>query len=379
VGPIAQSVEQRTFNPWVDGSSPSGPTLKSYRFHIVLFQLREYLLLVPNKPSLRDIAKQANVSLGTVSNVLNRPTSVSEETRHKVREAIDMLGFVPNVGDSKLNRNSKLVGLILPMGQNPFYDELAQGIEDSMAKHGYRVLIAYSREDEAIELQLLNSMVEANFRGIIVTPVGVHNQVFDKFIEKNVRVGFISQVDEEPDQCSVSIDQVRGGYIGVEYLAGLGHKKILWVSGPEHHHQSNQRFVGISQAAHAFDIELSTINAPSLDFLTGEHIAPQIIAAGPLPDAIFAGNDALALGIMNYFHKVGIPVPGQVSVLGYDNVSYAESALVPLTTVSQTPYQLGWTMGSQLALEFLANDDHVHQHVVFQPKIVERSSTTQKI
>ena len=137
--------------------------------------------------------------------------------------------------------------------------------------------------------------------------------------------------------------------------------------------------VGITQAAHAFDIELSTINAPSLDFLTGEHIAPQIIAAGPLPDAIFAGNDALALGIMNYFHKVGIPVPGQVSVLGYDNVSYAESALVPLTTVSQTPYQLGWTMGSQLALEFLANDDHVHQHVVFQPKIVERSSTTQKI
>ena len=75
-----------------------------------------------NKPSLRDVAKQANVSLGTVSNVLNRPTSVSEETRHKVREAIDMLGFVPNVGDSKLNRNSKLVGLILPMGQNPFYD-----------------------------------------------------------------------------------------------------------------------------------------------------------------------------------------------------------------------------------------------------------------
>jgi len=334
---------------------------------------------VPNKPSLRDIAKQANVSLGTVSNVLNRPTSVSEETRHKVREAIDMLGFVPNVGDSKLNRNSKLVGLILPMGQNPFYDELAQGIEDSMAKHGYRVVIGYSREDEAIELQLLNSMVEANFRGIIVTPVGAHNQVFDKFIEKNVRVGFISQVDEEPDQCSVSIDQVRGGFIGIEYLAGLGHKKILWVSGPEHHHQSNQRFVGITQAAHAFDIELSTINAPSLDFLTGEHMAPQIIAAGPLPDAIFAGNDALALGIMNYFHKVGIPVPGQVSVLGYDNVSYAESALVPLTTVSQTPYQLGWTMGSQLALEFLANEDHVHQHVVFQPKIVERSSTTQKI
>ena len=332
-----------------------------------------------NKPSLRDVAKQAKVSLGTVSNVLNRPTSVSEETRKKVREAIDMLGFIPNINAAHTNINSKIVGLILPLAQNPFYDELAQGIEDSLDKEGFRVLIGYSREDEAIELQLLTSMSDANFRGIIVTPVGPNNQVFEKFIDRNVRVSYLSQTDEEPDQCSVSIDQVRGGYIGLEYLAKLGHKKILWVSGPEHHHQSNQRFVGITQAAHAFDVELSTINAPSLDFLTGEHMAPQIIAAGPLPDAIFAGNDALALGIMNYFHKVGIPVPGQVSVLGYDNVSYAESALVPLTTVSQTPYQLGWTMGSQLALEFLANDDHVHQHVVFQPKIVERSSTTQKI
>lgn len=332
---------------------------------------------VSKKPSLRDVAKQAQVSLGTVSNVLNRPTQVSEETRLKVREAIDMLGFVPNAGSTESSK-SKIVGLILPMGNSPFYDEMTNGVEDAINAHGYRLLIGYSREDEAIELQLLNSMVESNFRGIIVTPVGSQNQVFDKFIEKNVRVGFISQTDEEPEQCSVSIDQVRGGYIGLEYLAKLGHKKVLWVAGPVHHHQSNQRFLGITQAARDFDIELSVMNSPSLDFLAGEHIAPEIIAAGPLPDAIFAGNDALGLGIMNYFHKIGIPVPGQISVLGYDNVSYAESALVPLSTVSQTPYQLGWTMGSQLVFEFQANEDHVHQHVVFQPKIVERASTTRR-
>ena len=120
------------------------------------------------------------------------------------------------------------------------------------------------------------------------------------------------------------------------------------------------------------------ISSPSLDFLSGEQLAPTIIARGPLPDAIFAGNDALGLGIMNYFHKVGIPVPGQVSVLGYDNVSYAESALVPLTTVSQTPYQLGTTMGEQMLSEFEASVDHVHQHVVFQPQIIERESATQR-
>ena len=335
-------------------------------------------MAMSKKPSLRDVAKQAQVSVGTVSNVLNRPTNVSEQTRLKVRNAIDMLGFIPDRGTAQTNSNSKIVGLILPLAQNPFYDELAQGIEDSLAKDGYRVLIGYSREDSAIELQLLTSMTDASFRGIIVTPVGPDNQVFEKFIDQNVRVSYLSQTDEEPSQCSVSIDQVRGGYIGIEYLAKLGHKKIMWVSGPDHHHQSNQRFVGITQAAQQLGIEIEVISAPSLDFLSGENIAPHIIAQGPLPDAIFAGNDALALGIMNYFHKVGIPVPGQVSVLGYDNVSYAETALVPLTTVSQTPYQLGWTMGGQMLAEFEKRADHVHQHVVFQPQIIERDSTTRR-
>ena len=331
-----------------------------------------------NKPSLRDVAKHANVSVGTVSNVLNRPQQVSDELRQKVRKSIDMLGFIPHSNNRSGVNEQKIIGLILPLSSNPFYEELTQGIEDAVAKSGLRVLIGYSREDEAIEMHLLTSMVEAGFKGIILTPVGARNQVFDKFIEKNVRIGYISQTDDHIEQCSVSIDQVSGGFIGIEYLAKKGHKRILWVSGPEHHHQSNQRFVGITEAAKAFGVQLSVMSAPSLDFLTGEHLAPEIIKNAPLPDAIFAGNDAVALGIMNYFHKVGIQVPKDVSIIGYDNVSCAESALVPLTTVSQTPYQLGFTMGSQMITEIEGDASHVHQHVIFQPQIVERASVAKK-
>ncbi len=331
-----------------------------------------------HKPSLRDVAKQANVSVGTVSNVLNRPQQVSEEMRQRVRKAIDMLGFIPNSNNRSSIKEQPIIGLILPISNNPFYEELAQGIEDSVSKSGLRVLIGYSREDSAIEMQLLNSMVDAGFKGIIMTPVGARNQVFEKFIEENVRVGFISQTDDHIEQCSVSIDQVRGGFIGIEYLASRGHKKILWVSGPSDHHQSNQRFVGVTQAAREFGVEITTTTSPSLDFLSGEHIAPQIIAAGPLPDAIFCANDATALGLMNFFYKSGLRVPDDVSILGYDNVAYAESALVPLTTVSQTPYQLGFTMGSQMIAEIEAKPGHIHQHVIFQPQIVERESVAQK-
>ncbi len=326
-------------------------------------------------PSLRDVAKQAQVSVGTVSNVLNRPAQVSEETRLKVRQAIDILGFMPDSTMKSKNSDSCVVGVILPLSNNPFYEELTLGIEDAIAKAGLCVLVGYSREDTAIELQLLTSMIDAGFKGVIVTPVGPRNQVFDMFIDKNVRLGFISQTDNQPEQCSVAVDQVRGGYIGLEYLHKLGHKKILWVSGPDRHHQSNQRFVGISQAARDFGVEVTAISSPTMDFLAGEAIAPQIIAAGPLPDAIFAANDTLAMGIINHFCSVGIDVPGTVSILGYDNTAYAESGMIPLTTVSQTPYQLGLTMGVQMVAELSAGEDHVHQHVVFQPQIIERSST----
>lgn len=331
-----------------------------------------------SKPNVRDVAKQAQVSIGTVSNVLNRPAQVSEETRLRVRNAIDMLGFVPNPQMKNSARDPKIVGLILPLSDNPFYTELARGIEDSVAKGGLRVLTGYSREDEAIELHLLSSMVEAGFKGVIITPVGPRNQVFEKYIEQNIRVGYISQTDEQPEQCSVSIDQVRGGYIGLEYLYNLGHRDILWISGPPHHHQSNQRFVGISMAAQELGVDLQVMNSPSLDFISGEQLAPAILALPKLPDAIFAGNDALALGVINYLLKEGIRVPDQISVLGFDNVAYAESALVPLSTVSQTPYQLGYTMGEQMLSELTADETHLHQHVVFQPQIVERSSTKAK-
>ena len=327
------------------------------------------------KPSLRDIAKHAHVSVGTVSNVLNRPAHVSEETRNRVRNAIEMLGFIPDGTMKSRNIDSNIVGVVIPLSNNPFYDELTQGIEDAVAKEGLAVVVGYSREDGAIELRLLTSMIDAGFIGVIISPVGRRNQVFDKFIDKNVRVGYISQTDDQPEQCSVSIDQVRGGYIGIEYLHQLGHKTILWVSGPSHHHQSNQRFVGITQAAQDFGVELTVMKAHSLDFLSGEQMGQNIVEAGALPDAIFAANDTLAMGIINYFLSVGINVPGQVSILGYDNTAYAESGLIPLSTVSQTPYQLGVTMGAQMAAELSAGVDHVHQHVVFQPQIIERSST----
>jgi len=331
-----------------------------------------------DNPSLREIAKQANVSVGTVSNVLNNPARVSTDTRKRVHTVISQLGFMPDSIKGKGNKDSKLIGLVLPLSNNPFYEEFAQGLEDAVGNAGFRVLIGYSREDESIELQIITSMAEANFRAVVVNPVGSKVNRFEKFIDNDIRLAFVSQTDEVKNQCSVAIDQVSGGYMGIEFLHSLGHKKILWVSGPKKHHQSNERFIGITQAATELGVELSVVTVPDLDFLAGEHVAPLILEAGPLPDAIFAANDTTALGVMNYFYKQGIKIPEDVSFLGYDNVSYAESALIPLSTVSQTPFHLGFTMGSQLVEELTGGPGHLHQNVLIQPQIIERASTASR-
>lgn len=329
-------------------------------------------------PSLRDIAKQANVSVGTVSNVLNNPARVSTDMRKRVQNAIDVLGFVPESLKGISNKDSKLIGLVLPLSTNPFYEEYAQGLEDAISNAGYRILIGYSREDESIELQIITSMADANFRAVVVNPVASKVNRFEKFMDNDIRFAFVSQTTELENQCSVTIDQVIGGYMGIEFLHNLGHKRILWLSGPKKHHQSNERFVGITQAATEFGVELSTMIAPSLDSMSGEHMAPLILEAGPLPDAIFCGNDMTALGVMNYFFKQGIKIPDEVSILGYDNVSYAESALIPLSTVSQTPFHLGFTMGSQLVEELIGGPGHLHQNVVIKPQLIERASTARR-
>jgi LacI family transcriptional regulator len=266
----------------------------------------------------------------------------------------------------------------MPLSNNPFYEEFAQGLEDAVGNAGFRVLIGYSREDESIEFQIITAMAEADFRAVVVNPVGSKVNRFEKFIDNDIRLAFVSQSEEVRNQCSVAIDQVAGGYMGIEFLHSLGHKKILWLSGPAKHHQSNERFVGISQAANDLGVELTVMTAPSLDFLSGEHMAPLILETGPLPEAIFCGNDTTALGVMNYFYKQGIKIPEDVSFLGYDNVSYAESALIPLSTVSQTPFHLGFTMGTQLIEELTGGPGHLHQNVIIQPQIIERASTARR-
>lgn len=327
------------------------------------------------KERLKEVAEHAGVSLETVANVLNRPVSVSEHTRKKVRDSIEIVGFSDDMPTEEITDKPLLVGIILPTSNNRFFEELTLGLGDAINKASVTLLVGYSREDSAMEMQLLSVMDKSEFAAVLLLPVGEGEESYEEFKGTNLRIVSFSQTYNPIDQCTISVDQVRGGYIGIEFLHSLGHETVLWIPGPNRHRLSNQRFVGITQAASQLGVKVSTIQAPSLDFLSGEHIAPMIIEQGVLPDAIFAANDAVALGIINYFLKEGIKIPEDVSILGFDNIAYAESALIPLSTVSQTPYNLGFALGRQLLLDLGNSKEHIHENIIFQPAVVERNST----
>ena len=327
------------------------------------------------KERLKEVAEHAGVSLETVVNVLNRPIPVSEILRARVRDSMNIIGFSDDMPIEKQTEKPLLVGIILPTSNNRFFEELTLGLGDAINKASVNLVVGYSREDSAMEMQLLSVMEKSDFAAVLLLPVGEGEESYEEFKDTNLRIVSFSQTYNPIDQCTISVDQVRGGYIGIEFLHSLGHETVLWIPGPNRHRQSNQRFVGITQAASQLGVTISTIQSPSLDFLSGEHIAPMIIEQGALPDAIFAANDAVALGIINYFLKEGIKIPEDVSILGFDNIAYAESALIPLSTVSQTPYNLGFALGRQLLLDLGNSKEHIHENIIFQPAVVERDST----
>lgn len=329
--------------------------------------------------TIRDIANYAKVSIGTVSNVINHPNKVADETRSRVLAAIEALGFKSKFEFKRRASDSKFIGLVLPVSGNSFFEEFTIGIEDEIAHAGFSLLVGYSRDDLESEMNIVTSLVDAGFMGVIVVPIGIESNMFEKFAERFVRVAYISQTEKLPDLCSLSIDQLHGGSISVEFLRQQGHKNIMWVSGPDSHYPSLQRLIGMTQAAKDLGVVLTTKEAHSLDHLSGLQIAQEIIAAGPLPDAIIAANDIIALAIINHFSSVGLNVPEDVSVLGYDNASYSESGLIALSTVSQTPYHLGTIVAQQMLADVSAGADHVHEHVVYRPYIVERGSTKRRV
>ena len=329
--------------------------------------------------NLRDVARQAGVSVGTVSNVLNRPDVVSPKTLERVQKTIAELGFVPNGFARQLRSGySRTIGLVVPDVANPFFTEVARGVEDAASKRDYAVFLCNSDESLEKENKYLSVLIQQQVRGVLITPSDSKSHQYENLRERGISVALLDTETKNASQCSVSVDDVRGGEIAIEHLASLGHREIAWVTGPETIPQVADRTAGVMRAAKIAKVEISTIRVPLMNSAQGIDAVKKILALKKLPSAIFCGNDLLAFGVMRGLLDAGKKIPEDVSLLGYDDIAFGNSAAVPLSSISQPAYQLGVTAAELLISECEESEEHAHQQIKFQPQLVVRASTATK-
>ncbi|MGC0419387.1 LacI family DNA-binding transcriptional regulator [Embleya sp. AB8] len=330
--------------------------------------------------SIKEVARRAGVSVGTVSNVLNHPERVAEATRTRVLEAVELLGFVRNDSARSLRSGvANTVGLIVLDVANPFFTDVARGVEDVCNETGSVVILCNSDDSGAKQDRYLRVLQEQRVRGVLVTPARDAELPVVELRARGLAVVLLDRTDERADLCSVAVDDVAGGRLAAEHLLAEGHREVAFVSGPRSIRQCEDRRRGLRTALRDAGLHLGTavreVLVPAMNARSGAEAAWRLLAAGPLPSAVFCANDLLAMGFLRELLRAGVRVPTDVALVGYDDIEFAAAAAVPLTSVRQPTYRLGRTAAELLFEESEEPDTHTHRQVVFRPELVVREST----
>ncbi len=327
--------------------------------------------------SIKEVARRAGVSLGTVSNVLNRPDVVAEGTRRRVLEAIRELGYVRNDSARQLRAGrSRTVAIVVLDVANPFFTDVVRGAEIAVEAAGAVVVVCNSGEDVDRERRHLDLLEEQRVQGVLITPVdGRRDGRVDDLVRRGTPVVLVDRSSGQRDRCSVAVDDVLGGRLAGEHLRELGHERVAFVGGPLSLQQVADRREGFESEVDG--CEVSVFATPNLTVAAGRRAGEEIAdqPAGQRPTAVFCANDLLALGVLQEMTLRGVRVPRDVAIIGYDDIDFAAAAAVPLSSIRQPREQLGRTAATLLLEEANEPDRHEHRHVTFQPELVVREST----
>lgn len=332
----------------------------------------------PRSVSVKDVAAAAGVSLGTVSNVLNRPEKVSPGTRDHVLAVIDRLGFVRNDAARQLRAGlNRAVGMIVLDVRNPFFTDVAQGVETCLGQHRRPLILGNSAQDAARELSYLDLFEEQRVSGLLITPVGQVLPRLRRLRDRGTAVVVVDRKTGSREFSSVSVDDRRGGRLAAQHLVETGRRRIAFVGGPRSLSQIKHRLSGAQDVVDEADrVSLQFVETATMDAEAGRQAAEELLALGrrSRPDAIFAANDLIALGVLQGLTLAGARVPDDVAIVGYDDIDFAASAAIPLTSVRQPREELG-TEAAQILLEVIADPTTRVRQVVLEPELVVRRST----
>ena len=327
--------------------------------------------------TIRDVAKLAGVSAGTVSNVLNRPSYVSTEVRKRVEAAIAELGFKPTQHARQYRPGRmRTLGVVVASLDNPFFVDVALGTEAVAREEGVSVVFCHSGFDPTKEEYNLDLLVQQRVQGVIITPVEEDSPRLERLMRRGVPVVFADRISGERPCCSIATDHVAGGVAAGEHLAALGHRQVAYIGDPRMSIQVADRLEGFRRAFEAPGREpVQIINVMEWTVQAGIAAGERLVMGDHRPTAVFCANDMIALGVLQRLTANGIRVPEDVAIVGYDDLDLAAAAAVPLTTVRQPRADLGRAAFRLVMNEIDGASGHQHKHIVLDPELIVRRST----
>ncbi len=326
---------------------------------------------------MRDVAERACVSVTTVSHVINDTRPVSEELRQRVLQVMSELDYQPNQLARSLRRGrTHTIGMIIPDSTNPFFAEVARGVEDTSFEQGYSVILCNSDGNLDKELLYTNVLIEKQVDGILFVAAGLSTE---RILELQMREIPLVLIDRDlPDAAvdSVITDNARAGRLATCHLIELGHVRIGCVTGPSDLTPSADRVTGYREALtqNSLTVDETLIVKGDFQYDSGYEAGCQLLALEQPPTAIFACNDLMAIGVMSAALQMGLRVPDDLSVVGFDDVRLAAFANPPLTTIAQPKHEIG-VIAVKLLLQRIREPGLAAQRQVLDTHLLLRNST----
>lgn len=327
--------------------------------------------------TIKDVAALAGISYTTVSHVLNRTRPVSEAVRAKVEAAISELDYVPSaVARSLKAKATATIGLLIPNGINPYFAELARGIEDYCERNGFCVILCNSDDDPAKQRSYLRVLLEKRVDGLIVSSVGGDDNLGAVLAAVNTPMVIVDRELNGLNVDVIRIDHEQGGYLATSHLLELGHRHIACICGPLATSVARMRLAGYRRAMAAAGLAVAPEWVVESDFSSpsGYHAAVGLLAQ-VRPTAIFAANDMVGFGVLRAAAERGVRVPDALSVIGFDDIEMSRYVYPALTTVGQSILQLGERAAQVLLQRIAAPAGAVVEQTIVAPSIVIREST----
>ena len=326
---------------------------------------------------MKEVARAAEVSVATVSHVINRTRFVSPALAERVRLAMQDLGYTPDATARSLRiRRTQTIGLLVPDNSNPFFAELSQVIEEAGFEAGYTTILGNSAEQADRERRYVEALVAKRVDGLIIAPSRDDDGTLEAILAPSkVPVVVIDRDVHLPGADVVLYDSEAGSHAATRYLLGLGHRRISFVAGPADVEPAAARLRGFLRALAEAGVAPGAVVDADFHYRGGLAAADRLLASGERPTAIFAANDLMAAGVLRALAARGLRVPDDISVVGFDDAPLAEMVSPALTTVRQPLQEMAQTAVSML-LQRIGGESGGPRRRVLTTELVVRESAT---